>query len=319
MLSVRHLLCVMGILAVTLPGEARSQSREAPAPEVVSLQTRDGVQLKATYYPSPLRGTERAKQVTPVVLLHDYKDTRATLAPLAQQLQAAGDGDREGPSFAVVALDLRGHGESTVQVLPNGQQVELDAAKLDRNWLIAMASLDMEALRAYLVMKNDAGELNLNKLALVGAGMGANVAANWALQDWAAPPLAVGKQGQDVKAMSLISPSWSYRGLSMRAPLRSRPLMQAVAWQLIYGEQDVEAKADVRRIENQLERYHPKPAEGAPAQARGLVVVPLDSKLQGGTLVSRVGAPIEEQIVRFLVENVASKQLPWLSRRTRLP
>ena len=66
-----------------------------------------------------------------------------------------------------------------------------------------MAALDMEAVRKFLVDKNDAGELNLNKLCLVGSGMGASVAANWAVQDWSAPPLAVGKQGQDVKALVL--------------------------------------------------------------------------------------------------------------------
>jgi pimeloyl-ACP methyl ester carboxylesterase len=253
------------------------------------------------------------------VLLHDYKDTRATFAPLAERLQAPGDEEPSRPSFAVVTLDLRGHGESTVQLLPNGQQVELNAARIDKNSLFAMAAYDMEALRAYLVAKNDAGELNLNKLSLVGAGMGASVAANWALQDWSAPPLAVGKQGQDVKALSLISPRWSYRGLSMRAPMRSRPLAQAARWQLIYGKEEPEAAADARRIENQLERFHPAPAGGAAAQPRGLVVIPWESKLQGGTLLTRVGAPIEQQIVKFLVENVASKELPWSSRRTRLP
>src|SRR5688500_11539354 len=74
-------------------------------PEVVSLQTRDGVQLKATYYPSnEQKGSPRSKQVTPVVLLHDYKDTRAVFASLAQRLQG-GEGDRDRPPFAAVTVD----------------------------------------------------------------------------------------------------------------------------------------------------------------------------------------------------------------------
>jgi hypothetical protein len=95
--------------------------------------------------------------------------------------------------------------------------------------------------------------------------------------------------------------------------------MQFVAWQIIFGEQDREATADARRIENQLQRFHPAPVDGAAAKPSSLAVLPWDSKLQGGTLLTRVGAPIEEQIVKFLVENVASKELPWSSRRTRLP
>ena len=104
-----------------------------------------------------------------------------------------------------------------------------------------MAAFDMEAVRGFLVGKNDAGELNLNKLCLVGSGMGANVAANWALQDWTAPPLAIGKQGQDVKALVLISPRWSYSGLSFQGPMQFRPLKENVAWQLIYGVEDTKS------------------------------------------------------------------------------
>ena len=120
-----------------------------------------------------------------------------------------------------------------------------------------MANFDMEAVRGFLVDKNDAGELNLNKLCLVGSGMGASVAANWALQDWSAPPLAVGKQGQDVKGIVLISPRWSFNGLSMQDPMKFAPLKQNVAWLLICGAQEQKTKADLARIQKQLERFHP--------------------------------------------------------------
>ena len=96
-------------------------------------------------------------------------------------------------------VDLRAHGESTKQLVGDGGVVDLDPAKLWKEGLVAMSTLDMEAIRDFLVDKNDAGELNLNKLCMVGSGMGASVAVNWAANDWAAPPLAVGKQGQDVK------------------------------------------------------------------------------------------------------------------------
>src|SRR5262249_33658905 len=160
------------------------------------------------------KGTPEAKQTTPVVLLHDYKSSRSVFAQLAEKLQSPGNKEPGRPSIAVVTVDLRAHGESLKQVFADGSPVDLDPAKLNKDSLIAMATADMDAVRSFLVDKNDAGELNLNKLCLVGSGMGASVAANWALTDWSYPPLAVGKQGQDVKAVVLISPRWSYNGLS---------------------------------------------------------------------------------------------------------
>src|SRR5262245_42776505 len=182
------------------------------APAVSSVITKDGVQLHLTYFPSTARpGTPEAKQVAPVILLHDHKETRAMYNSLAQKPSSGlepGEGRKKRPSFAVVVADLRGHGESTVQVLPDGSQIDLDATRLTKPALQAMAAFDLEAIRSFLIEKNDAGELNLNKLCILGAGMSANVAVNWALQDWTAPPLAIGKQGQDVKALVLISPRW---------------------------------------------------------------------------------------------------------------
>jgi pimeloyl-ACP methyl ester carboxylesterase len=320
MIARRRIACIAVVLATWSASLASAQpSRPAPPSEVISLLTRDGVQLKGTYYPSSLRGTPRAKQVTPVVLLHDYKSSRAIFAPMVGRLQSPGEGQADRPSFAVITVDLRGHGDSTKQITPNGFQYELDAAKLDKAGLLAMSSFDMEAVRSYLVSKNDAGELNLNKLCLVGAGMGANVAANWAVQDWSAPALAIGKQGQDVKALVLISPRWSYKGLSMQGPMRFRPLMQNAAWMLIYGEEDAKVKTDVRRITKPLERFHPEPADADPGPPRRLSIVAWPSKLQGDTLLNKVGQQLDDPLIKFLVEHVAQHEYPWLNRLNRLP
>jgi hypothetical protein len=144
------------------------------------------------------------------------------------------------------------------------------------------------------------------------------VAANWALQDWAAPALAVGKQGQDVKALVLVSPRWSYKGLTLQAPLRFPPLKQYVAWMLIYGEEDNRVEADVRRIEKQLEPLR-RADNAAQAGDGDLARVAWPSKLQGDTLLAQMGGRIEDQIVAFLVANVAERDYPWISRLNRLP
>lgn len=314
------LICGALILASRFADPAAAQSGNAPPPEPESLVTKDGVQLRVTYFPATLRrGAPGAKQVTPVVLLHDRKETRGAFTALAQRLQSPAEGELDRPTFAAVTVDLRAHGDSTKQIFPDGSQVDLDAARLDKAGLLAMARFDMEAVRNFLVGKNDAGELNLNKLCLVGAGMGASVATNWTLQDWTAPPLAIGKQGQDVKAVVLISPRWSYNGLSLQEPMRFRPLKRNLAWLIMYGSQDAKVKADVQRINRQLERFH-RATTGAGAQTPGdLLVLDWPSKLQGSTLLRQVGAPMEDQIINFLVVHVATTVQPWTSRRGPLP
>jgi len=305
-------------LAALQPGQ--SALGAAPSPENIELITRDGVHLRVTYYPSSQRtGSPGAKQVSPVILLHDHKGTRAIFNSLAQRLQAMGAAPQKGPAFAAVSVDLRAHGESTKQDLPNGAQVTLDAAKLNKQSLLAMTAYDMEAVRSFLIGKNDAGDLNLDKLCIVGAGMGANVGVNWALQDWAAPPLAIGKQGQDVKALVLISPKWTYNGLSFQAPMKFGPLKKNVAWLLMYGSQDTVGKSDIQRIQKQLERFHPKQGERAGQRPITLQVADWPSKLQGGTLLTQIGQPMDQKIIEFLVEHVGKMQQPWSSRLDRVP
>jgi pimeloyl-ACP methyl ester carboxylesterase len=313
----RGQLALIFVLGVLLARSAAAQNRAALPPEVISLATKDGVQLKCTYFPASVRkGSPQAKQTAPVVLLPDLKGTRAMFTSLAERLQAPAEGEGNRPSFAVMTVDLRGHGESTTQVAGGGQ-TELDPARLTKNDLLAMVQFDMEAVRSFLVERNDAGELNLNKLCLIGSGLGASVAANWALKDWSTPPLAIVKQGQDVKALVLISPRWSNNGLSMQMPMRFRPLTQNAAWMLTYGEKDKKVKEDSERIRKQLARFHPQTDD---AKLRsGLLEVKLPSTLQADTLLKQAGSAVENQIVAFLIENVAIVQQPWTSRLDKLP
>jgi pimeloyl-ACP methyl ester carboxylesterase len=298
------------------PAVMAQRNFRVPAAEATRVQTRDGVELSVNYYPSrSAQDPALGKQVTPVVLLHDDKDTQGIFSSLVARLQQAGQ-TPDQPSFAIITVDLRGHGASTRQTAPNGQTRQLDAAKLSRNDILAM-SLDMEAVRKLLVDKNDLGELNLNKLCLVGVGLGATVAVNWAAQDWSAPPLLVGKQGQDVKALVLVSPQWKYRGIMLQQAMRQAGLKQGAAWMILYGEESANQTADARRIYKQLERFHPEP-ETNQAPPRGLVEIPLKSSLAGSGLMSQMGQPIEDSIVNFLTTHVASQDLPWSKRRNRL-
>ena len=314
-----RLAFVVGLTAATA-AHAVAQDGEGPPAEPVNLVTKDGVQLKATYFPGGARkDSNQAKQTTPVILLHDYKGSRTVFNQLVAKLQTPAEAGVDRPYFAVLAVDLRAHGESTKQMFPGGAEADLDAAEISKEGLIAMTSLDMEAIRSFLVDKNDAGELNINKLCLVGSGMGASVAANWALVDWAAPPLAARKQGQDVKGIVLISPRWSFNGLSMLEPMKFTPLKQNVAWLLICGAQDSKVKTDFERIQKQLEKFHPLEKKSAAPIRKGLVSSLVPSTLQGDKLFSQPTAAIDDQIVTFLTKNVAATQLPWIGQRKALP
>lgn len=299
---------VLGLLSLSLGAAATLLTvpyAEAQGAEREKLATHDGVSLSTTYYPS-----QEEKEATPVVLLHDYKDTQGIFSSLAKKLQSPGV-DEQRPSFAVLTVDLRGHGASTQQTAPNGTTRVLDAAKLERQDMAAMSVYDLETVRHFLVGENDAKRINLNELCLVGAGMGATVAVNWAARDWVAPPLLVGKQGQDVKALVLISPSWRFRGVSIQQAMRVQPMKQRAAWMIVYGDEDAEAVSDARRIVKQLDRFHDE--EGS------LREVSLESSLQGSSLFSQIGEPLEEEIIAFLTEQVAnSEQFPWSQRRNRL-
>lgn len=309
--------CVVLATAYLLGGSVTWGQTKVPEPKIETLTTKDGVELKVTYYPSTLK-----KDATPVVILADWKDSRSVVDSLARRMHdpKKNPNDPQGQpthkAFAVLTVDLRGHGDSTKQVI-GGQRRELDAARLGRNDLNAMVQYDMEAVRKFLVEKNDAEELNINRLTIVGAGLGASVAVNWAAVDWSAPPLAVGKQGQDVKALVLLSPRWQNKGLSMQNALRQPGVRQEIAFCMLYGEKDRQVKADVARIEKQLERYHPEPKEVTAETPDTLVSLAAPTSLQGTKMLKEGGAAAEDTIIRFLVDHVQSKDFEW-TRRKRL-
>ncbi len=285
-----------------------SRAKKAPEPEIIELKTKDGVGLSITYYESTA-----GKDAVPVVMLGDWKDARSVYDSLAKRLQSPGEKDTY-PSFAVVTVDLRGHGDSTQQTLLNGNKRELDAAKLTREDYLAMVLYDLPAVRAFLRDKNDAGKLNLNKLSLLGSGMGASIAVNWAAVDWSFPPLAVQKQGQDVKALILVSPQWKWKAIPMQDALRHAGLREQVAVMMMYGKRDRSITADVKRIYSQLDNYHPEPDAGSEA-TRDLVVLPADNTLQGTQLLKEAGPAAEKRITDFLKEHVVESDHEWLQRR----
>ncbi len=287
---------------------AQPSRGKAPPPKDRKLTTKDGVRLGITYYAS----TE-GKEAVPVVLLHDHKESRVVFNALARALQDPPSGS--GPSLAVVTVDFRGHGDSKTVELRDGRSQEIDAARLRAADFQNMVRFDMEAVRKFLVTKNDEGALNLNKLCLCGSGLGANVAVYWAAQDWSAPSLAVGKQGQDVKALVLVSPKWSYRGLPLKGPMKNRAIQQRISTLIAFGEKDTKASRDARNIHKILERYHPEPPKHELREKKDLFIVPLGTSLQGTELLAKPQFGLFSKLQGFVDVRLVQKEFEWVKRR----
>jgi pimeloyl-ACP methyl ester carboxylesterase len=273
------------------------------------LTTKDGVRLGITYYAS-----DKGQEAVPVVLLHDHKESRVVFNPLATALQNPPDPD--SPSLAVITFDFRGHGESTTAMGPGGQIRKFDAARLRTGDYRAMVQFDMEAVRKFLVDKNDAGELNLNKLCLVGVGMGANVAVYWAAKDWSAPPLAVGKQGQDVKGLVLVSPRWNYRGLKLLEPMKYPAIRSSISTLIAFGDEDGKTARDAKNIYKILARYHPEPPRDQREEKKDLFFIGLPTSLQGTKLLTTPQFRMLPRLLGFIDARIVQKEYEWSRRRS---
>jgi pimeloyl-ACP methyl ester carboxylesterase len=272
---------------------------EIPEPEVISLTTKDNLNLKATFY-----GGTKGKESVPIVILHDYEGNRNQFDGLARSLQSLG--------HAVLVPDLRGHGESTQYRTFGGRGGgELDASRFRRGDF-ANIRLDLAAVRHFLVEKNNAEELNLNKLCVIGAGMGATMALNWALVDWSWPPLATGKQGQDIKGLVLLSPETNFKGITVEKALQHPALRSKVSVLLMVGGGNRSAAREADRIFQRLEPYH----KAERPEDKDLFQLELNTSLQGTRLITARGLRVPATIAQFIEFRLVRQDYPWLDRMT---
>jgi len=278
---------------------AKSQAEEQPPEEEVSLVTGDGVVLKATFYPGA-----SGKESAVVVLLHAHKGSRKDYARLALFLQRQG--------HAVLVPDLRGHGDST-QV--QGTNRRLTAKSMSSAAFVPMVGQDMEACKKFLVDKNNAGQLNIEKLCLVGAEMGSVVAMDYARLDWSWPPLVNVKQGQDVKVVVLISPQWSFRALQMRAAMDQPDILRQIATMILVGQQNAKALQQSTGVYNMLKALHPT-VDAENLAERTLLYKPLPTSLEGTKMLDAPELQIPQWIAWFIKVRLADQTFPWKKRES---
>jgi alpha-beta hydrolase superfamily lysophospholipase len=170
----------------------------------VSFRSSDGAVLAGSFYePS-------ARPAPAVILVHMLTRTRRDWEPVAMRLASEG--------IAVLAFDLRGHGESTPAPTEEGGAPP------------AMAR-DVAAASQFLSSRSD---VLRDRIGLAGASIGANLA----LVDAAADPT--------IRSLVLLSPTLDYRGVRIEASARkyTRPML------LIASRQDAYSWRTVRELTN---------------------------------------------------------------------
>jgi pimeloyl-ACP methyl ester carboxylesterase len=289
------------------------------------LSLRGGVagrlQLTLTYYAST-----KGKKAVPIVLLHMYKQSRTDYRDLALYLQSQG--------HAVIVPDLRGHGESKRvrggedDATLNTATYDVEKARLPDFGL--MVTRDMEAVKDFLRERNNSGELNIDKLCVVGAEMGACVALNFALADALEQNnnrvrRSDYKLGGFVKALVLISPTGSFHGLSVRAATANPTVQNDIAMFILVGKKDARALEEATQIYNIFSTYHDRFLRESSGLSnsevndrRTLFFRACDTNLQGTKLLDpkfNVPAMIADFVYRRLIKSDESKNWTWQERK----
>lgn len=292
--------CVVLTLALALAAarEAAAQAdpkKKIPEPEDVTIQTKDKVDLVATYY-----AVKTGKETVPVLMLHGWGGSRGEYHNLALDMQKRG--------HAVLVPDLRGHGQSTKQ---GGDRLTLE--KVQKN-LVALGE-DVESCKRFLLDEHRAQALNINRMVIVAAEETTVLAINYAAQDWLYPPIGSLKQGQDVRAVILLSPTWQHKTLNIGDAVNKSTAVQKFVWfYFIVGNKDGAALSEFNRVSGAIEKYRPQNPQN-PTKEKDLYRLPdLDTSAQGTKLLT-LNLGLEKQIAKFIdLSVVGNRDYDWQDR-----
>ncbi|MEM7314956.1 MAG: alpha/beta hydrolase [Planctomycetota bacterium] len=314
--SLPVLLVVLAM--ALLPTFAQAQpAANKKVPSAISegyLKIKDGLQLAYRYYPGPAEST-----TVPVILLHGFEGQGGDFDRLARYLRS-----KEGGSHSVLVPDLRGHGKSTSIEPPNGDKsIKVQANRLRKDDFGKMLRLDMEAMKRFLLKEHAEESLNIEGLTLVGADLGGLLAIHFAAQDWSWPSLAGVKQGQDVRAVVLLSPLQTFKGINTKEPLMQDDVRSTVSFLMMYGRDSSKQAGTIRRINASLKRYR-KTKFDSPEERRAeqdLFIFDLPTSLQSTKLLTDRQLPTANRIREFIGARVVDKmkeEFPWKSRTNPL-
>lgn len=313
-------LSLVGVLVLAAfgGGLCRAAEDEIPEPEKITLETKDSVNLKCMWY----AGT-KGKSSVPIIMVHGLGGKKEDFNALALYLQAAGN--------AVIVPDLRGHGGSIKYkgvAEPFKKYDELKGAEYDAV-MRAMIKFDIERCKKFLMEKHNEGELNIDMLCVIGAQEGAVLATNWAESDWNWAPIGDRKQGQDVKALILLSPEDTIKKTKVRMleALKYPPIAGTTAPRIsimiAVGQQDNGAFREAKKMHEQLEKVRGKVKPEDRAKLQDLVLDAYPTSLQGVALLDPKnklgleGLSIGDRIRIFIQRRLVDRQadFKWEERQ----
>lgn len=302
-------LCLLTVLTLIMfcgstlsaQDKAKDKKKEIPEPEAIQLITKKtGLQLHATYF-----GSNMEKEAAPIILLHPWEEQGALYYKFAKELQAMG--------YAVLVPDLRGHGKSVQAAAARDGKIDLTKmGKVDYGFIIAE---DMEALKGFLIKQHNEGKLNIELLSVVGVGEGAMFGTLWGVNDWSFASLPGFKQGQDVKALVLISPVMTMKGMNAETALKN-PIFRQLSFFLVAGSSSDSSK-NLGRMLKTLEKTHTYDEKDL--DSSNLWLAEPNTSLEMAKFVNNQPG-LSKAVDNFLSKRVKaySKQLPWAERKQKL-
>lgn len=230
--------------------------------KVVSFKTTDGVRIAADYY-APGKSVEPAPIA---ILLHMYKSDRSAWKPLIEPLHEAG--------FAILAIDMRGHGGSATQELK-----EL-AEKRDRKMFKAM---EKDVFAAYKWISRQ-GDVDRSRLAIVGASVGCSVALRYTVSD------------PSVDAVVCMSPGLKYLAINSGVDIKR---FQGRKLLFLASEEERKQAEQLEQLGDTAGKKAKAPVVANEIETR----IVGEGRVHGTAMFGKIDG-IERQIVEFLKENV---------------
>lgn len=295
-------LLAVGLGSTDAWGQKAANAKQPP--EDKTLLTRSGIPLKITYFPS-----DAGKDAPVVVLLHGKGGNRLVWKDFATRLQ-------QEANYAVITVDLSGHGESGSRMSKpaGGKKGEMKPTEVQ-----AMVLDDLETVKRFIYNEHQEQNLNMAKLALVGADLSAAVAVVFADNDWQKKPYddapIVEQQtpkGQDVKALILLSPEEHVPGLKVSS---SAAVLKRIPMPVMIGvsKKDGLDKGSAKKL---YDNFAPK--KGFEADKQYVYLQEYDGQLRGTDLLGQDSQKVETNILNFLDRHLTPLPIEWRDRRSRL-
>lgn len=287
--------------ATTAVSQDDAKLKEEGVPGVVTAV--DGWDIHYTYWESPM-----GKEAPVVILLHGKGQARLIwkALPLAKELAKK--------QFAVIAVDLRKHGESKAS---ENASVQAKSDKLSKFDYVGMIEGDLEAIKKFIYSEHQAQRLNMRKLGVVATDMSTVIALNWASLDWLKKPFddaptltARTPRGQDVQALVLVSPDDSLSGVGTIDATRFLRTT-GISVLLLSSKKVSSENRTASKMYSQLGGAQQDEAD------KRLFDIGSDLKLSGTNLLARQ-PQLQAGAQKFLEDHVMGHVDPWKDRESRL-